>query len=162
MFGYSPMKTIDVSGRQPTVSYAQRELSSRVVPIRQQHQHRELEWRPKAMLDAPRIVDDFYYNILGWSKKNILAIALSKHTYLRNMGTNVTKKIAGTAKISSIGFDEDAEILCIANSEKLVYFVDVKQTQMIQGVSLSRQVLSLSWNGAITSLGCYGGRISLN
>jgi len=42
---------------------------------------------PIRILDAPDIVDDYYLNLISWSKDNVLAVALNKSVYLWNAGT---------------------------------------------------------------------------
>jgi hypothetical protein len=39
---------------------------------------------PTKVLDAPKIKDDYYINILDWSDSNILAVALQSQVYLWN------------------------------------------------------------------------------
>lgn len=39
---------------------------------------------PEKILDAPRMIDDFYLNLLDWSNQNIVAIALEQNAYLMN------------------------------------------------------------------------------
>ena len=45
------------------------------------------------VLDAPRINDDYYLNILDWGKRNILAIALGSDLYLWNAETGKSEKL---------------------------------------------------------------------
>ena len=45
------------------------------------------------MLDGPRIVDNYYLNLLDWGKKNILAVALGGAAYLWDMGTRQTEQL---------------------------------------------------------------------
>jgi hypothetical protein len=40
------------------------------------------------ILDAPYIVDDFYLNILDWSRRNILTTALKNKVYIWNPETS--------------------------------------------------------------------------
>lgn len=37
---------------------------------------------PDKILDAPDLVDDYYLNLLDWSKANILAVALRQVTHM--------------------------------------------------------------------------------
>lgn len=43
---------------------------------------RKINGNPERILDAPGFHDDFYLNLLSWSKKNVLAIALDNCVYL--------------------------------------------------------------------------------
>ena len=48
---------------------------------------RKVPSAPFRILDAPDIVDDYYLNLISWSKDNILAVALSQSVYLWNATT---------------------------------------------------------------------------
>lgn len=49
------------------------------------------------ILDASRIKNDFYMNILDWGKNNVLAVALGAHVYLWNAGNRrVTRLLGGS------------------------------------------------------------------
>ena len=39
---------------------------------------------PERILDAPDIINDYYLNLVDWSKNNHLAVALGAHMYLWN------------------------------------------------------------------------------
>ena len=45
---------------------------------------RHIPSAPSRILDAPDLLDDYYLNLLDWSDKNILAVALSQTVYLWN------------------------------------------------------------------------------
>ena len=47
------------------------------------------------MLDAPQLQDDFYLNLLDWSKSNALAVALGKSVYIWNATTADVKELVG-------------------------------------------------------------------
>ena len=48
---------------------------------------RKVPSAPIRILDAPDIVDDYYLNLISWSKDNILAVALAQSVYLWNAST---------------------------------------------------------------------------
>lgn len=48
---------------------------------------RKVPSAPIRILDAPDIVDDYYLNLISWSKDNILAVALAQSVYLWNATT---------------------------------------------------------------------------
>ena len=45
------------------------------------------------MLDAPGIVDDFYLNVLDWSTRNQLAVALAESIYIWNASTGSVREL---------------------------------------------------------------------
>ena len=48
---------------------------------------------PDKILDAPDLVDDYYLNLLDWSKSNILAVALRHCVFLWNASTGALSYI---------------------------------------------------------------------
>ena len=49
--------------------------------------NRRIPNQPSRILDAPDLVDDYYLNLISWSKDNILAVALAHCVYLWNAST---------------------------------------------------------------------------
>lgn len=45
-------------------------------------------------MQAPRLKDDFYYNLLDWSSKNIITIGLDNAIYTWSAKTNEAYKLA--------------------------------------------------------------------
>ena len=45
-------------------------------------------------MDAPRLRDDFYYNLLDWSVKNVITIGLDNTIYTWSAKTNEAFKLA--------------------------------------------------------------------
>jgi cell division cycle 20-like protein 1, cofactor of APC complex len=43
---------------------------------------RKISRAPYKVLDAPSLQDDFYLNLVDWSKSNVLAVALGNSVYL--------------------------------------------------------------------------------
>ncbi|KYN99646.1 cell division cycle protein 20-like protein [Plasmodium gaboni] len=54
---------------------------------------RKIPNMPYRILSAPELIDDFYLNLLDWSKKNIIATALSDKLYLWNNNTCTSQKL---------------------------------------------------------------------
>lgn len=52
---------------------------------------RRIPTAPTRILDAPDLVDDYYLNLISWSKDNILAVALGQCVYLWNADTGDSK-----------------------------------------------------------------------
>jgi hypothetical protein len=55
--------------------------------------YRVLPKTPERVLDAPDVVDDFYLNLLDWSKSNVVGIALGDQVYLWTAHTAEITKI---------------------------------------------------------------------
>ena len=74
-FAHDLLRTMKLGGAERDPS-AQQSVASKVV--------RKVPSAPVRILDAPDIVDDYYLNLISWSKDNILAVALSRSVYLWN------------------------------------------------------------------------------
>lgn len=135
-------------------------LSSKELHYGKLVNQRLLDVKPIKVLGSPNILDDFYYNVLAWSSTNILSVGLRKKVHSLNMVNNSLHSIADNSDISCISFDENARNMAVSNVEKQIYFVDVDQNRAHTAISLSRQVVSISWNRIIASMGRKGGKIS--
>ncbi|KAG5461555.1 MAG: hypothetical protein BJ554DRAFT_6230, partial [Olpidium bornovanus] len=64
---------------------------------------------------APQLASDFYLNLLDWSSRNILAVALFREVYLWNGSTGTVSLFSSQyAAVSSISFSPDGLYLAIA------------------------------------------------
>lgn len=53
---------------------------------------RKISKKPYKMLEAPNLQDDFYLNLLDWSDKNQIAVALDSSLYIwSGCSTDVTR-----------------------------------------------------------------------
>ena len=62
-------------------------------------QQRQIQTQPVRVLDAPNLQDDYYLNLLDWSSKNELCIALGTIVYIYEP---TTKKIVQLTDLSKI------------------------------------------------------------
>jgi cell division cycle protein 20 (cofactor of APC complex) len=72
---------------------------------------------PDRILDAPEIVDDYYLNLLDWSSKNVVAVALGTMVYLWHAETGAIEQLLRTTieddYISSISWAEDGRTIAV-------------------------------------------------
>lgn len=54
---------------------------------------RKIPKDPFRVLDAPNLCDDFYLNLVDWSAKNILAVALGQSVYIWNACTSTVDQL---------------------------------------------------------------------
>ena len=54
---------------------------------------RHISAKPYKVLDAPCLQDDYYLNLLDWSKSNMLAVGLSSCVYLWQANTSEVTKL---------------------------------------------------------------------
>lgn len=119
---------------------------------------------PFKVLDAPGLSQDYYLNLLDWSEKNIVAVALTDVVYLWNASTGQIEPLAETDHpadfITSIRWSSDGDTLAVGTSYGQVKLYDVSTSECIRVMSSHYQrVGSLSWNGAIVSSGSYDSEI---
>ncbi|KAH7671908.1 Anaphase promoting complex Cdc20 Cdh1 and Ama1 subunits protein [Dioscorea alata] len=112
---------------------------------------------PKAadfILDAPDILDDYYVNLLDWSRSNILAVALDKTVYLWNESDGSTTELSTfESSVTSVSWSHDGRRLAVGLHKAEVQLWDLESHclfRKLQGVHNSR-VGSIAWNNHILS-----------
>jgi WD40 repeat protein len=90
---------------------------------------------PFKVLDAPNLQDDFYLNVLDWSKKNILAVGLGSSVYTWNFTTNEVEKITEFTEddqnnyVASVTWSDDGSELVIGSMTGWVSLWDVNKSK---------------------------------
>lgn len=116
--------------------------------------HRQIPTQPVHVLNAPDMVDDFYLNLLDWSKDNVIAIALSNIVYLWNADSgNITKLIdTPDQMITSVSWSKNGQFLSVGTSNNEVQIWDANRAKQIRSMGgHNARVGSLSWNGNLLS-----------
>lgn len=133
----------------PVLSSTKRRRTSRFIPK-----------SPDKILDAPDLVDDYYLNLLDWSKANILAVALRQCVFLWNASTDATQKLLETSGqgniVTSLAWGEEAgsNTLAVGTHSSEVQLWDVVAGRLVRTMQGHRsRVSSLSWNGSMVSSG---------
>ncbi|XP_014286017.1 cell division cycle protein 20 homolog isoform X1 [Halyomorpha halys] len=116
---------------------------------------------PDRILDAPDILDDYYLNLVDWSKSNLLAVALGSSVYLWNASSGAITQLTeleGNDYVSSLSWITDGDTLAIGTSLGNTQIWDTTQSKKMRVMDgHSARVGSLSWNQHILSSGCRGG-----
>ncbi|KAL2913469.1 WD repeat-containing protein slp1 [Polyrhizophydium stewartii] len=118
---------------------------------------------PEKVLDAPGLVDDFYLNLLDWSSRNILAIALDRTVYIWNADTGSVQEFCSTAEddlVTSLQWTLDGSYLAVgtANGDAQIWDVDsASKVRTMRG--RNSRVGVLSWDRHIVSSGARDGSI---
>ena len=56
---------------------------------------RTVQMKPQLILDAPALLDDFYLNLIAWSVRQVMAVALLHEVYLwKEADRSVTKLVS--------------------------------------------------------------------
>lgn len=126
---------------------------------------RGLKAYPLQVLETPRLVDDYYLNLISWSENNILAVALGDSVWLYDYCTkNVSKLLElpgaedftpSTAYISSVSWSTaNAAFLAVGISNSAIQLWDTVAMQPIRVLyGHGGRVCSMAWNGQMFSSG---------
>ncbi|KAJ0056022.1 hypothetical protein NL108_017863 [Boleophthalmus pectinirostris] len=119
---------------------------------------------PDKILDASEFRNDFYLNLLDWSSRNMLAVALHNRVHLwdATQGDVISLMKLERAEdyICSVSWAKDGGYLAIGTSDCEVQLWDVEKREMLRNmVSHTARVASLSWNDHILSSGSRSGHI---
>ncbi|CAG8627681.1 11247_t:CDS:2, partial [Paraglomus brasilianum] len=118
---------------------------------------------PERILDAPGMQDDYYLNLLDWSVRNMVAIALDKSVYVWDAETGDVSSMASVRDdeyISGLAWSQDGEYLAIGTSYGDTQIWDIEKGSKVRSMfGHSARVGVLSWNKYILSSGCRDGSI---
>ena len=121
---------------------------------------RKIPSAPVRILDAPDIVDDYYLNLISWSKDNILAVALARSVYLWNAGTGEIShliSVEGNDYITSVKWCTEP-----GNTKYISIGTHLADVHLFDGQALSKvrtmkgatgRIASLSWRQHTISAG---------
>lgn len=121
--------------------------------------------QPDRVLDAPGLVDDFYLNVLDWSSRNILAIALGPSVYLWNALDGAVKELycapSQNQAATSLAWIKDGRALAIGMEDGTTSIWDAETSRRIRTILVSpgARVASLAWNRHMLSTGTRNGAI---
>eukprot|EP00978_Attheya_sp_CCMP212_P017107 scaffold45430_cov58-Attheya_sp.AAC.1 len=122
--------------------------------------NRQIPSAPSRILDAPDLMDDYYLNLLSWSDRNILAVALAQTVYLWDAASGEIQElctlegVAGT-HISSVAWvQEGGAHLAVGTSLGTTQLWDVQSCKQLRSMDgHSERVGALSWNRHVLSSG---------
>eukprot|EP00759_Apiculatamorpha_spiralis_P015654 PhF_6_TR22279/c0_g1_i1/m.31513/K03363/CDC20; cell division cycle 20, cofactor of APC complex len=120
---------------------------------------------PERILDAPDLLDDFYLNLIDWSAKNVLAVALNQTVYLWYAATGDIQQLMSTHEddniVTSVSWNADGTILAVGTNSCEVQFWDVS-SRLLKTVPGHRgRVGSLAWSGSVLASGSRDSTIGL-
>lgn len=127
---------------------------------------RKVNTNPERILDAPGFQDDFYLNLIDWSKKNILAIALNDSLYLwnGNNGEATLLKEYEECQITSVHWSDDDCHISIGKSDGNTEIWDVETSTLVRTMrsKLNVRIGSQSWLETLLTTGFRSGEIQIN
>lgn len=123
---------------------------------------RPLPTSPFRVLDAPSILNDYYLNLLDWSKDNLIGLGLSEQLYIWNASNKSVVQLCELPEgqhISSISFSP-AGLLAVGGSDGTTSIFDVQyQKRVCSFPGRPARVGSLAWGGGVLSGGGKDGNI---
>jgi cell division cycle 20-like protein 1, cofactor of APC complex len=118
---------------------------------------RKISKVPYKVLDAPALQDDFYLNLIDWSKKNILAVGLSSCVYLWSAYTSKVTKLCdlGTHdSVTSVSWSPSGNTISIGTDSGEVHLWDAEKLTKTRNFSGHyARVGALAWNKETLSTG---------
>lgn len=127
---------------------------------------RSVPHQPERVLDAPGICDDFYLNVLDWSVRNIVAIALGGAVYLWSGADGSVRELTSLPEsegtyCSSLAWIHDGKSIAIGCSDGQVQLWDVERSRKLRTMVVSPQarVSALAWNRHMLSTGSRNGAV---
>ncbi|XP_062092255.1 cell division cycle 20.2, cofactor of APC complex-like isoform X3 [Humulus lupulus] len=122
-----------------------------------EYQIRSLPKGEARILDAPRIVNDFYMNIMDWGKNNILAVALGSELYLWNSKTvNVEKllQVGENDYPTSVAWSNDAKLLAVGYMSSKLQLWDPETSKLVRSLDYhTDRIATVTWNAHILTSG---------
>jgi WD40 repeat protein len=138
------------SSRTPSASPLDRYIASR---------QEEIEVEPSSILDAPGLRDDFYLNILDWSARDQLAVALEDTVYVWDEATGAVRAVCQvddrTDYVASVAFDTAGDRLVCGNSLGCLTVSDLATERRVQDYHIREcgRVATIAVSPAGASLG---------
>ncbi|CAO3616288.1 unnamed protein product [Mucor hiemalis] len=117
---------------------------------------------PEKILDAPYMADDYYLNVLDWSKRNVVAVGLAKSVYLWNAdnGTIQALKYDYDDAVASVSWSGDGNYLAIGTTSGDTQIWDVESNTKLRSMTgQDCRIGVLSWNKHLVSSGAADGSI---
>ena len=118
--------------------------------------NRNLPKIPYKVLDAPQLQDDFYLNVLDWSSKDVLAVALSNSIYLWSAVTSSVMHMCDFSNdvVASLSWAPSGTHLAVGTTSGKVFLYDVERKNAVRSLpGHSGRVGALSWNNWLLSSG---------
>lgn len=118
---------------------------------------REIPQSPFRVLDAPSLKDDFYLNLVDWSKDNLLAVTLKSCVYLWCADTRKVTKLCDLGNcdsVSSLTWDQGGTQLAVATHSGEVQIWNTEKCKRVKTMKGHvARVGVLAWNNHLLASG---------
>ncbi|XP_036595670.1 fizzy-related protein homolog [Trichosurus vulpecula] len=148
----SPYHLSPISKRSQTLLTSARQLT------------RNIAKSPFKILEAPDLRDDFYLNLLDWSRLNVIAVGLDSDVYLWSALTCQVTKLCDLSLeddfVTSVNWSEHGNLLAVGTQRGFVQIWDVGAEKILSVLrGHVARVSSLAWNADQISSGSKDRRI---
>ncbi|OAC98517.1 hypothetical protein MUCCIDRAFT_129777, partial [Mucor lusitanicus CBS 277.49] len=126
------------------------------------HVKRHILQTPEKILDAPYMDDDYYLNVLDWSKNNVVAVGLGKAIYLWNAdnGTIQALNYNNDDQVASVNWSGDGSYLAVGTAAGDTQIWDVQSNTRLRTMNGQNcRIGVLSWDKHLVSSGGRDGSI---
>lgn len=124
---------------------------------------RHIPTQPERILDAPDIKNDYYLQLIDWSSRNMLAVALNNEVYLWNALTGTIDNLLTVEEpdyVSSLSWAASGAHLAVGLSHGHTQIWDVARKSRLRNLNCSQMRVSCTdWNSYILSCGSKDGNI---
>ncbi|KAI8877829.1 WD40 repeat-like protein [Backusella circina FSU 941] len=117
------------------------------------------------VLDAPNMADDYYLNLLDWSKENIVAVGLGKSIYLWSAddGSVQSLNYKSDDDVTSIAWSSDSCYLSVGTGNGETQVWDVESNSRLRTMKGQNcRIGVLAWDKHIVTSGAQDGSIFLH
>ncbi len=126
---------------------------------------RTVNKKPYKILDAPNLQDDFYLNLLDWSDRNQIAVALDASVYLWSGCSSEITRLYETTQINdyicSVSFCDDHRI-AVGNSQGQIQLFDIAKRKKVNCFEGHYgRVGSLDWCNGLLASGSRDGTVAI-
>lgn len=133
-----------------------RHLTTR--PVKSSKVSRHIPSAPIRILDAPDLMDDYYLNLVDWSPRDIIAVALGPAVYLWNHKSGSIDELMALPNendyICSLKWIPGGTHLAVGTSDAMTQLWDVEAMRQLRGMNGHTDRIScLSWNEHMLSSG---------
>ena len=112
---------------------------------------------PYKVLDAPCLQDDFYLNLVDWSKQNILAVGLGSCIYLWSAtNSKVTKlsDIGPNNRVTSVQWSRDGNQFAVGTHTGDLQIWDTTKAKIVNTLKgHDGRICAVAWNNTFLSTG---------
>lgn len=133
----------------------------------QYYRHRKVQTSCYKVLDLPGFSNDFYTNILDWSKQNVLAVSIYSNTYLWNQ--KLISQFTINKLVTAVSWSQCGNRLAIGATNGIIRLYDVNN-KLISSLNpsmfktnISDKIYSIAWkNQNVCAFGSSWGDIYLH